>query len=816
MRDEPRGAQNAVGVLSTPGLKSVAPSVQTTAIFVRIASQWLIAHALGHYRMGQRVLSACCRGTIPGPGSDHSLQVGGNTFVDTPVSRRRNPSSAMIVTFVLGLFIGLSIGFAIWGSGQAPIQTASVPDAPAPTKAESTEPKPAPDPEPEPVAEVTPVATEAPKEETTPVEPAPVVPAETTTPAPTNTVTKHLFIAIPGKTLDGATKALLAEVKPGGVVLLADNVADEAQTKALVEAIKAATDLGSGMADLPLIAVDQEGGSVNRLLLDKAPSHAELGKGRDAAAARATGGAFAKACKDRGISVLLGPVLDVYEPGAFVGMAERSFGDNGPLVAAMGLAFSAGVMDNGVIPVVKHFPGLGAAKEDTHAELAVVDKPARDLAAVVYPFNAAVRGVPGMMAGHVALPQLDGKDGIRPASMSPVLLQDVLRTRWGYTGVVMSDDINMKAILSTLTPEEAAVRALQAGCDIVVFLDPAPDKIRAVVAAVQSAADTGAIAAEQLAASSARIDGWQAWLREPKPFDAPLPAVPTTRVATATEPAPAEVKPEEATAEVAAPATEEAKAAPTEPEPESAPVTPPANSKLVKHTIAKGETLAVIAKQYNVKQDELIAWNKLSSPEIKYGYKLDVYVPDATAPPAPEPAAPTPVDEQKSAEPAPTEAAPAPAPAADATRPETHTIVAGDTLTKLSKQYGVTVAQLTEWNKIENGVIKTGFKLRLTAPELPETPPAPEAPAETAPAPAPAPAAEPAAPAEPAASAPTLPAQPPSTDKREHTVSAGQSLEAVADQYGVDVADLRTWNALSSDELKEGQNLVIYLPVAAE
>lgn len=373
---------------------------------------------------------------------------------------------------------------------------------------------------------------------------------------------RHLFIGVSGTALTGAERTLLREVQPAGVVLLGANVRDEAQTIELVSSIKEAAGLGTRLADLPLIAVDQEGGRINRLRLQDAPSASVIGATRDTSQARAAGLRYAKVCRERGIAVVLSPVLDAGRDGGNAIIGDRAFGDDPVLVESMGLAFAQGVMDAGAIPCAKHFPGHGSTKQDSHRALAVLEDTGDALQATLRPFRTcAAHGIPMLMAGHIAAPGLGEPD--TPASMSPRILRDFLRDQWGYQGVLITDDINMAAV----SPDSgaAAVQALAAGNDAVIYLDPRPDRVRSVVHAIEAAIASGALATVELARSEARLDAISDWLRvneflvnpyvphapesTPVPFvKQPRPAVPPLTEATEIAPTPSDTPSEHTTA----------------------------------------------------------------------------------------------------------------------------------------------------------------------------------------------------------------------------------------------------------------------------
>ncbi len=324
---------------------------------------------------------------------------------------------------------------------------------------------------------------------------------------------KHLFISVGGASLTADERAMVAEVRPGGVVLLGPNIQDAAQTRALIHEIKTACGMGTGIADWPLIATDQEGGRINRLKLDNAPAAQEIGARGDAADAAAVGRRYGEACRSWGIGVAFAPVLDVLEENTGSVIGSRAFGHDPAVVTQMGLAFAGGLMGGGVIPVAKHYPGHGAVRQDSHHEPAVLDGDGAQLEKHVQPFrSAAAWGMPGIMVGHIAVPALEPPGHRkRPASLSPVLIRDTLRGKMDYKGVIITDDISMGAV----GPErgEATVRALEAGCDaVIVFGNVA--QLRAAAAAIEAAVETGRLSRTTLEESARRLDEWQAHIRE--------------------------------------------------------------------------------------------------------------------------------------------------------------------------------------------------------------------------------------------------------------------------------------------------------------
>ncbi len=458
-------------------------------------------------------------------------------------TRKRRTSPALFITFVLGFLIGLTTFYAMYRSirrdagtepSEQPPAVATTVEAPEPTAPETpaqseadvppieesieetiagTAPEMPAAEEASPEAPATPEA--APPEEIADVVPAahvPPPPVEPTPPSPWPA--RHLFIGIEGMRLDDATRSLLHDLKPGGVVLEAENFASSEQVRNLIKAIKQSVGLGETLADLPLIAVCQEGGDRNCLGLREAPSPADLSVIGDPELAKAAGARYGAAAVGDGIAVLLSPSLDVYVPGTGeVALATRTFGSDQVAVTEMGLAFAEGVMDSGALPVVKHYPGQGAAQRTPDDVAVVAETDPTRLAQFLFPFKEAVaKGLPGLMVGHAVVPALNPDDPMRPASLSPVLVRTLLRDRWAYDGIVITDDL--RAPTMTRAVEGAAVEALAAGCDAVQVLLYNPSRIRALCAAIEGAVDDGLIAPDALDESKRRLDAWQDWLRE--------------------------------------------------------------------------------------------------------------------------------------------------------------------------------------------------------------------------------------------------------------------------------------------------------------
>lgn len=275
---------------------------------------------------------------------------------------------------------------------------------------------------------------------------------------------KPVIFGLSGATLPPDERAFFADSQPAGYILFRRNIVDRAQLRALTDDLRAL----HGRDDL-LIMIDQEGGRVARMqapvwpafpagalfdrLYDVAPSSA-------IAAARANARAIALTLAEVGITVDALPLLDVRQDGASDIMGDRTLGAEPMRVAALGRATLEGLADGGVVGIVKHMPGHGRALVDSHLELPVVRADADALASDLQPFER-LRDAPMGMTAHVVYTAWDAE---RPASLSPTVIEEIIRGRIGFDGLLMSDDLDMKALQGSIPDLAAGVVA--AGCDL--------------------------------------------------------------------------------------------------------------------------------------------------------------------------------------------------------------------------------------------------------------------------------------------------------------------------------------------------------------
>jgi beta-N-acetylhexosaminidase len=273
------------------------------------------------------------------------------------------------------------------------------------------------------------------------------------------------MVGFDGLTLPLDVKRLIREFGVGQAILFRRNVESPEQVAELVRELQSAA--RDARLELPvLVAVDQEGGRVARLREPWTvwPSARVLGRTEDEDLARQMGETLAAELGACGIRLDFTPVMDVDTNPDNPVIGDRSYGDDPELVGLMGVAVIHGLQDNGVAACAKHFPGHGDTDLDSHFALPAVDHPRSRLEDVeLRPFRMAIEaGVASFMTAHVIVRELD--DAV-PATLSPRIVQGLLRGEMKFEGVVYSDDLEMKAVSERWGYADAAVRAMNAGCD---------------------------------------------------------------------------------------------------------------------------------------------------------------------------------------------------------------------------------------------------------------------------------------------------------------------------------------------------------------
>lgn len=321
---------------------------------------------------------------------------------------------------------------------------------------------------------------------------------------------KPVIFGLSGLELTPDERAFFRDADPLGYILFKRNCETRAQMLALTDSLREL----SGRADVPIL-IDQEGGRVARMqppewpafpagpefdrLYDLAPSSA-------IEAARANGQALALMLAEVGVNVNCAPLLDVRQPETTPAVGERTFGSNPMQVAALGRAMLDGLAKGGVVGVVKHMPGHGRGVVDSHYELPVVKASDAELERDIEPFRT-LSGAPMGMTCHVVFEAWDAE---HPATLSPTVIADVIRSRIGFDGLLMTDDIDMKALSGTAGEKAAA--AIAAGCDVALDCWARMDEMVEITSRLGDAS----------AATLARLDRAMASMR---PEEAPMDAL---------------------------------------------------------------------------------------------------------------------------------------------------------------------------------------------------------------------------------------------------------------------------------------------------
>ena len=316
-----------------------------------------------------------------------------------------------------------------------------------------------------------------------------------------------------------APRWVLAALERGlaGVTIFGPNIAGPEQLARLTAQLRSA-------GGLPLVAIDEEGGDVTRiahLTGSPYPGNAALGAVDDAALTAAVHRALGQDLAALGINVNLAPSVDVNTAADNPVIGIRSFGSDPDLVARHAAAAVRGLQAAGVAACAKHFPGHGSTSADSHHGIVTVQASLdllrrRDLP----PFTAAIAaGVRGVMPGHLRVPELTGDD---PATLSAAALNGLLRGELGFTGVIISDALEMRAVSDLYGIPEAAVLAVAAGTDLLCFgRDAAEDSYLAVRRALSEAVASGRLPAERLTEAQQNVARLRNWLAGPAPLGGP-------------------------------------------------------------------------------------------------------------------------------------------------------------------------------------------------------------------------------------------------------------------------------------------------------
>ncbi len=290
-----------------------------------------------------------------------------------------------------------------------------------------------------------------------------------------------------------------------GFIFMGGNLVDEEQTAAMLSAVQASSE---ERLQLPAFAcVDEEGGTVARISgtgkfhVPTIGDMARIGKKNDPERAYEVGVKIGTYLHDLGFNVDFAPVADVITNPDNQVVMKRSFGDDPVVVTNMAACVTEGLASQHILGTYKHFPGHGATEADTHEGYAYTGRTKEELLETeLLPFqNGIARGIPFIMVAHISLPNVTGDDV--PASLSPEIINGILRGEMGYDGIVITDALDMGAIVQQYSSAETAVKALQAGADLLLM----PEDFTAAYEGILDAVRDGRLEEAQIDASVGRI-----------------------------------------------------------------------------------------------------------------------------------------------------------------------------------------------------------------------------------------------------------------------------------------------------------------------
>lgn len=340
-------------------------------------------------------------------------------------------------------------------------------------------------------------------------------------------VGQFFFIGLPGTELDDESRDLIKEVQPGGVIIFGRNVAAPEQVRALLESV-------SELVPTPLLfGIDQEGGLVDRLrkIMTPMPSARTIRNHGDLASARSLGRITGEVLRMLGFNINFAPVMSIMTDDRDLlsnGLYSRSFGRSPGEVLGYSQVYMRGLQGTGVLGCLKHFPGIGSGEVDSHESMPVVqlshdDLIAQDLAPYIELFQRRDDRVRCVMVSHGGFPNIDIQKEttgglIEPASLNYNIVTKLLREELGYKHLVVTDDLEMGAIARHCPIEDAAVRAVHAGEDMLLICAN-PDTIRRGYRALLEAVRKGRVSDQRVHASLRHIAAIKAILAPPLPLD---------------------------------------------------------------------------------------------------------------------------------------------------------------------------------------------------------------------------------------------------------------------------------------------------------
>ena len=302
-----------------------------------------------------------------------------------------------------------------------------------------------------------------------------------------------------------ATKQAINKTPVGGFVYFSDNLQSEQQVQDMLRNVQKYSKDRTGLP--AFLSVDEEGGTVARVAstgrfdVTDVGDMAKIGASGDVQQAKQAGETIGSYLFELGFNLDFAPDADVLTNPDNTVVKKRSFGSDPQVVSDMSLAVAQGLAQHQVYSVYKHFPGHGATAGDTHQGYAYTDKTLDELKqSELIPFENAIRNNAAfIMAAHISAPRVTGDD--TPASLSKTMITDILRGQMGYDGIVVTDAMNMGAVTEQYTSAQAAVKALQAGADVVLM----PEDFQEAYQGVLDAVKDGTLTEQRIDESVTRI-----------------------------------------------------------------------------------------------------------------------------------------------------------------------------------------------------------------------------------------------------------------------------------------------------------------------
>ena len=302
-----------------------------------------------------------------------------------------------------------------------------------------------------------------------------------------------------------ATKQAINKTPVGGFVYFSDNLQSEQQVQDMLRNVQKYSEDRIGLS--AFLSVDEEGGTVARVAstgrfdVTDVGDMAKIGASGDVQQARQAGETIGSYLSELGFNLDFAPDADVLTNPDNTVVEKRSFGSDPRVVSDMSLAVAQGLAQHQVYSVYKHFPGHGATAGDTHQGYAYTDKTLDELKqSELIPFeNAIQNNAAFIMAAHISATRVTGDD--TPASLSKTMITDILRGQMGYDGIVVTDAMNMGAVTEQYTSAQAAVKALQAGADLVLM----PEDFQEAYQGVLDAVKDGTLTEQRINESVTRI-----------------------------------------------------------------------------------------------------------------------------------------------------------------------------------------------------------------------------------------------------------------------------------------------------------------------